>query len=178
MEEEAAAPQVDISKENLSAEELEKMINADASEVFRQSVDKKIDELQSEHDKYDISDFDDLADYKKGDTVEPRLLESLEKSFQFYHGLLEEEEYKHLMKKTHEDRCAFLIEQNRYLMIRDMDWIRIFSEIENDPDTYGRYYPMVRVKCDDMQLNKMVKAFVLNDGLYQLAKEDVLFSMI
>lgn len=84
---------------------------------------------------------------------------------------LSAEEYKHLMKKTHEDRCAFLIEQNRCLMIRDMDWIRIFSEIENDPDTYGRYYPMVRVKCDDMQLNKMVKAFVLNDGLYQLAKE-------
>lgn len=171
LEEEAAAPKIDVSKENLSTEELEKMTNADAPEVFRQIMDKKICELESEHDKYDISDFDDLMDYKKGDAVEPRLLESLERSFQFYHGLLEEEEYKHLMKKTHEERCAFLIEQNCYLMIRDMDWIRIFSEIENDPDTYGRYYPMVRVKCDDMQLNKMVKAFVLNDGLYQLAEE-------
>lgn len=79
---------------------------------------------------------------------------------------MKEQCYKDLMKKTYEERSAFLIEQNQYLMLRDIDWKHIFSEIQNNPDVYERYYPMVRVKCDSTSLNQIVRGFVLNDDLY------------
>lgn len=56
-------------------------------------------------------------------------------------------------------------------MLRDVEWIHIFSEMKSDPDTYGRYYPMVLVKCDSMRLYQMIRAFVLNDEFYTFAEE-------
>ena len=94
-------------------------------------------------------------------------MEAMKKSFKFYSGLLEEQQFKDLMKETHEKKSVFLIEQNRYLILRDKDWLHIFSEIKNHQDTYRRYYPMVRVKCDSMGLMQMIRAFVLNDELYE-----------
>lgn len=77
LEKEAAAPEIDVSKENLSTEEFTKMTDTDVSEVFRQIVDKNVCKIQSDHDKYEISDYADLMGYKKGNTIEPRLMESI-----------------------------------------------------------------------------------------------------
>ncbi len=49
----------------------------------------------------------------------------------------------------------------------------IFSEIEKYPETYERYYPMVRVQISSIRLMHMVWAFVVNDELYEYAKEMV-----
>ena len=171
LEEENAAPEIDVSKENLSEEELEKMADTDASEVFQQLMDKVAGELQKKHEQYEISGYEDLMQYKKGSTVEPQLMEVIGKSFQFYHTMLEEERYKSLMEGSHEERAAYLIEQNHYLMLRDTDWMHIFSSIESDSSIYGRYYPMVRVKCDSVALGQMVRAFVMNDEFYVYAGE-------
>lgn len=171
LKEEADAPEINVGKENLSQEELSKMAMADASEVLNQVMDQKMDELQELERKYDIVDYEDLIGYEKGDTVRPSLMEVMKKSFKFYSGLLEEQQFKDLMKEDYEKKSVFLIEQNRYLMLRDKDWFHIFSEIKNYPDTYRRYYPMVRVKCDSMGLMQMIRAFVLNDELYEYLRE-------
>jgi len=63
------------------------------------------------------------------------------------------------------------MEQNQYILLRDRDWMHIFSEIGDNPDTYGHYYPMVRVKCDSEDLCHVVRAFVLNDELYAFVEE-------
>lgn len=171
LKEEANVPEIDMSEENLSEDGLEKMINADSAEVLQQFMDKEIEKLQNQHDKYDIVDFEDLTEYKRDCTIEPTLIKALKRFFQFYHGALEEQGYKDLMDRTPEERIVFLIERNRYIMLRDIDWRYIFSEIEDNPDTYERYYPMVRVKCNSNELVQMVRAFVLNDELYVFVKE-------
>lgn len=171
LEKEAAAPKINVSKENMSEEEWKKMADADAAEVFSQIMDKKRDEMQDLREKYENSDYEDLIYYKKGGTITPSLKEAVGKSFQFYHKMTEEKEYEELMEKSHEERCIFLIEQNRQLLLRDRDWIKIFSDIEQHPKSYERYYPMVRVKVSDSGLNRLTMALVLNDELYESAEE-------
>lgn len=41
-----------------------------------------------------------------------------------------------------------MIEQNRYYLMRDKDWKKIFKSIKGDENSYARYYPMVRVRAD------------------------------
>lgn len=166
LEEEAADPEINIAEGELSEDKLEHLSDADKSEVFQQFIAKSTEEVYQKYDKYDIVDYEDLFKYKNGDTIEPKLLESLILSFKFYHSAVEDQCYKDLMKKTYEERSIFLIEQNQYLILRDIDWKHIFSEIQNNPDVYERYYPMVRVKCGNTSLNQMVRGFVLNDDLY------------
>lgn len=171
LKKEREAPPVDVLKEDITEKDLTKMAEADASEVFRQLMDQKMDVMRKEQERYDIFDSENLPEYKKGSTIKPSLREALGRSFKFYHGMVKEDQYKKLMKGTHEERCAFLIEQNQYLLLRDRDWLQIFSDIEKNPETYERYYPMVRVRIDERALNQMTVALVLNDELYSFAEE-------
>lgn len=152
----------DISTED----EYKKACEQDASSVFKQAMDEKRDQLQKKRELYNISDYDDIIFYKQGDKIFPRLEEALEKSYIFYNSILEEDDYKKLMKKTPQDRCEFLVKRNRTLLIRDRDWRKIFSDIRKNKKSFERYYPMVRVRIDSDGIENMVKAFVLNDELY------------
>lgn len=171
LEKEAASLKIDILNPDMSEEELLEMAHADASEVFMQFMDKNRDALQNQQEQYDISNYGDLAGYKRGNTVAPGLMESIGRSFQVYHGALEEDRYKELMAQSSQERCLYLIEQNQSLLLRDRDWIQIFSDIEKNLEIYERYYPMVRVKISSTELSQMVRAFVLNDELYDYAQE-------
>ena len=171
LEKEAAAPKIDISQPNLPEKDLDEMLQADAAEVFTQVMEKQMQEMQEEHKQYAVSEYRDLIGYRKGSSVAPGMREALGKSFLFYHGTLQEGHYASLMEQAPVERCLFLAEQNERLLLRDRDWIRIFSEIEGNPDAFGRYYPMVRVRADSDGLYQIVLAFVLNDDLYQYAEE-------
>ncbi len=171
LEKEEEAPEIDVFKDHITKEELTAMADADASEVFNQIIDKKLDGIQSLREQYDNSDCEDLIYYKKGGSITPTLKEAVGKSFLFYHKVIKEKQYKKLMTRSHEDRCIFLIEQNRQLLLRDRDWIKIFSNIEQHLKSYARYYPMVRVKADNRDLNHLIMALVLNDELYQSAEK-------
>ena len=71
------------------------------------------------------------------------------------------------MKGSAEARCEFLARENRYLLIRDKDWEKIFTDIKNNEKSFARYYPMVRVIISSDGLSNMLKAIVLNDDLYK-----------
>lgn len=171
LDREAAAPEIDVSKEDITEEELAEMADTDAAEVFKQLINKKKDEIQNMREQYENSDYEDLIEYKKGSTITPALKEAVGRSFLFYQCMTEERQYKKLMEKSYEERCIFLIEQNRQLLLRDKDWINIFADIEQHPKSYKRYYPMVRVKADDRGLNRLIMALVLNEELYKSAEE-------
>lgn len=171
IEREAAAPEINVLKEGITEKELMEMADADAAEVFTQLMDRRIEKVQKQQEQYDNSDYSDLIRYKKGSTIAPALKEAVGKSFQFYHKLTEEKRYAELMEDSHNERCIFLMEQNHQLLLRDKDWMDIFAEIELHPESYERYYPMVRVKADDRELNDLIMAFVLNNALYKSAEE-------
>lgn len=171
LEEEAAAPEIDISKWDDEGDELLELTDADMLKIFVQMKKQENDDLRKHKEQYEIAEYEDLLDYKNGCSVEPGLQDALRKSFSFYQETIMEARYQTLIKGTHEERCRYLIEQNRYLLLRDCEWMRIFSEIEKHPENYERYYPMVRVQISSIRLMHVVRAFVVNDELYELAKE-------
>ena len=79
------------------------------------------------------------------------------------------------MQDTAKARCVYLMQQNRHILLRKEDWEHIFKDIEENAESFARYYPMVRVQVSG-DLCDMVRAFVMNDDLYafceKIIKED------
>lgn len=138
----------------------------DGSSILATAMESYKNLYESMKDKYDIYLAEDLPYFESGDTVRPQLLDAVCKSLAFYQSMLSEERFSELMAKTPEDRCRFLARQNRNIWLRDKDWERIYDDIANCPDSFGRYYPMVRVAADTDDLRCIVRAFVANDALY------------
>lgn len=42
----------------------------------------------------------------------------------------------------------------------------MYTDIERNPDSFGRYYPLFRVKLDSEELIDMSIAFMINDDFY------------
>ena len=142
----------------------------DSTEILKQYMNKTWIQFKKNKEEYDVTEYEELLYYKNGKKILPSIIESIGKSFVFCTKALEEERYKELMNKTPYDRCRFLIEQNRYILIRDKDWKKIFEDIEKEANSFSRYYPLVRVRIHD-DLIYMVKAIMINDDLYRLCLE-------
>lgn len=140
----------------------------DPSVFFNKMMDKKIDVMKENREKYDISEYLELLFYEKDDTIEPSLFECIKRSFDFCCSCTEEEQYKELMKSTGRKRCEYLVDNNRSLWLRDTDWQKIFDEIMNKKETFARYYSMVRVKINSESLVNLMRAFIINDDLYNM----------
>lgn len=134
---------------------------------FIDTAEKNIErDLQS----YDICEIRDLLYYEPGDKLKPVLEETCIKYITFYKKVCEEEHFADLMKKSSEDKCAFLVHQNKYLFLMKNRWFEIFDEIKENPECFRRYYPMVRVKLDDTSC-WLVYAYVVNDDFYRYCEE-------
>lgn len=156
---------------DMSDEEAEKYIKKNASSLLSKSLDAYKERVEKVYEKYDIADYDSLLFYEKGDAVHPNIMKSLAKSYLFYIGTTNEPHFTKLMEKSPLERCRWLVEQNRNVLIRDKDWEKIFEDIEENEESYTRYYPMVRVKFTSEAVAEMVKAFVINDELFEYCKE-------
>ena len=75
------------------------------------------------------------------------------------------------MTETPEARCEWLVFQNRSVLLRDKDWDKIFEDIMDNPGSYARYYPMVRVKIMEDGLIHLIRAIAVNDAFYGKAFE-------
>ena len=158
---------------DMSKEEFEKAIEQDPSEGFQQIIDTKLQATQKKHEEYDIADCEELMYYERGDKIEPVLQENILRNFEVYSKAACEELYGYLMQKSGKRRCEWLVENNRELLIRDMDWNKIFTDIEENESSFLRYYPMVRVKLNQENLVHLTRAFVLNDEFYEFCKSNV-----
>lgn len=159
------------SGNEMSEQQIKAYCEQDASEIFCEAMRIQRQRLLDNGEKYAVSDYEDLMYYKMGDTMHPQLMESLQKSFSFYNNLTTEKCYEELMEKSAVERCEWLIEQNRSILIRDKDWNKIFSDIEENKDAFARYYPMMRVKINSGNLLYLTRAIVLNDELYDFCKD-------
>lgn len=169
---ESEQQKIHIEKENMTDEQWKSDCEQDASEVFNQVMDIKEKQLQEENKKYDVIHYEDLIGYEHGDTISQNLKKSLMEFYIFYHSALEEERYLELMKDSAHRRCEWLVEQNRYLLLRDKDWEKIFIDIEENIESFSRYYPMVRVQLKTQNHIHTVRGIVLNDDLYELCKQE------
>lgn len=157
--------EINISEVETEAEIVELYKN-DAAEVYRQAMEIKNQLIEAVMGKYDIITHEDLLYYKKGDSIEPHLMNALKRSFVFYNNIVEEEPYKILMEESTEFRSDWLVKENKWVLIRDKDWNKILSDIEENKNSFARYYPMVRLRLNNENLVYMAIAIVLNDELY------------
>lgn len=171
VKEERQGPVRVLQEDNMSDEEMENEWEKDAAEAFRQLMDQKREELCEKHEKYDIVDYEQLMYYKEGDTMPLGIMKSLGGAYSFYTRMRGEELYSRLMKKSAKERCRWLSEHNRSFLIRDKDWERIFNDIEKQEESFGRYYPMMRVQLNSDALVHMVTAMTLNDVLYEYCEK-------
>ena len=162
--------EIKISKDETEAD-LEVLCQQDASEVFKQMMDIKRQDMIDEREKYDITTYEDLIYYEMGDSVEPNLLNALKQSFIFYDSTTKEERYNELMSFSAKTRCRWLVDQNRSILIREQDWNKIFTDIEENESSFSRYYPMMRLELNHKDLVYMIIAIVLNDELYDYCKK-------
>ncbi len=170
LQKESGQKKFDLS-DNPSEEECEEAYKQDASDVFKQFMDIKREQFQEKRDAYDISEYDQLMFYESGDSMHPVIQKALGQSFVFYNGALAENEYQDLMEKTARERCEYLVEQNRYFLIRDKDWQKIFNDIHENKKSFARYYPMVRVRIDSSNTLNLVYGIILNDDLFAYCPE-------
>lgn len=169
IEEENNEKEININLES-AKEDIENAVKQDSSEVFSQILDAKRELLQEEGKKYDIREFEDLIYYEAGDTMHPGIKKSIAGSMRFLQSLLESDEYKELMKLDAKKRCEWIVKQNRYILIRDEHWDKVFKNIEEREDAFSRYYSLFRVKMENEEQVHMCVAFLINDVLYNYSK--------
>ena len=140
--------------------------NIDSPQLLNTFIDNRREQMKGLYEEYDIVDFEDLIYYENGDSIPQILLDSVKKYFEFYQSLLQEEKFTTLMNGTSYERCEWLAYQNKYILIKDTDWEKIFDDIEINRESFLRYYPMVRVEAYNAKVQNLVKAIVLNDAFY------------
>ena len=135
-------------------------------------MDSRLAQLAEEEKKYTISKYEHLKYFEEGDTIHPAIKSSIASCRSYLNNTLKEEkaDIEELMEKDANDRCAWLIKHNRYILIRDKDWDKIFTDIEENPDSFQRYYPLFRLRMENNNLIQMVIAFLMNDDLYAYSK--------
>lgn len=158
---ELSSPSGDATEDSL-----QKAIESDPSSVLTEAFRSYESSYRKKAEEYDIFRQEDLPYYEEGDTISPNLKESLVKSFGFYQSLLSEDRYSELMERTSQERCEWLAQQNRWILLLDKSWEKIYDDIRDYPESFGRYYPMVRVRVDSEGQQRMIEAFVTNDALY------------
>ena len=74
------------------------------------------------------------------------------------------------MEGTEKSCCEWLVEQNRFFLIRDEHWEKVFDDIEKDINSFSRYYGLFRAKLDTTSLVDMCTALMINDELYAFSR--------
>lgn len=172
LKKEAEAREIRVT-EDTSRDELDEMYRQDVVETVQQAANLKMQRNAKRRREYDAFDYEDLIYYEKGDTMHPALQAALIKNFAIYHSITEEETYDELLRKSVKERCEWLADQNKWLVIRDKDWNKIYNDIEEHEDSFVRYYPMVRVDLDSKNMARLVTAIVLNDEIYAYCMESL-----
>ena len=77
------------------------------------------------------------------------------------------------MGRSAKERCEWLVLQNQYILLRDKDWDKILGDIMDNPKSFERYYPLVRVQVTSDAVRHVVQALALNDDLYQYVQSSI-----
>ena len=131
--------------------------------------------VMEEAEEYDIWYHQQLPFYKEGNRLSPKMKENLDAFFLLYEGLHESEEtYTSLDRGTLWEKCSFLIQNNRNLLLTEEQWNRIFKKIEEDKSSFARYYPMVRFRTTEPEFECAVRGLALNDDLWEYCRKNCL----
>ena len=49
-------------------------------------------------------------------------------------------------------------------------WQQIFDDLKGNPESFKRYYPMVRIAIDHHTIHDFIRAYVTNNDFYELCQ--------
>lgn len=157
----------DIIDKYLEEERKQIETNTDIKDINNDNiVEEMIKNTDNEKKKYDIEAPINLMCYKDGDTIHPIIKNNMLRFIKFVDSLSGEYELHMLLEKDAKQCCEWLANNNKYILISDEKWDRIYSNIEKDIEAFKRYYGLLRVKVNSMDIVYMCKAFMVNDKLY------------
>lgn len=168
---EADQMEINLKEENVTKEQVHQAAKQDVAETFRQLMDRERMKLSETYAKYDINELEDLMLYESGDKICPDLEESLGRSRKFLDEILNEVMFKELCSKPASEKYRWIIDQNRYILIRDSDWKQVYRNLEEKPESFARYYSLMRVNSGKNNIYKMTRALMINDDLYNYTKK-------
>lgn len=156
----------------VSFEDFEKATKQDPSELFNQVVNTRLDKMMEMDEQYAVTQFEHLKYYEDGDRILPAIEKSIASCRHFLDKTMEEEkeDIDTLMAKGAHECCEWIIKHNRHILVRDKDWDKVFTNIENNLDSFQRYYPLFRLKIEKDDLLQMLIALLINDDLYAYSK--------
>lgn len=125
-----------------------------------------------EEDPYDIMQYSMLKHYKIGNTIQPYLMESIKKFMDIIKPLRKSKELQQMIWMSPQEKCEWLVNKSLSVgfLLRDIDWERIFTNIETDAASFERYYVLVVANINDILLRDIRKALLVNNQLYEFVE--------
>jgi hypothetical protein len=171
LKKEAQQIEINLKGQDVTEEQVIEAAKQDAAETFGQLMDKTKAELTESYTKYDIVDLDDLMEYETGNSISPGLANSLGGSRKFLDEILDESDFSELSKLSAEAKFRWIIRHNKYILVTKENWEQVYKNLEENPDSFARYYPLMRVNVGQNNLWLMARALLVNDELYIYTKE-------
>ena len=154
------AREKELENADTTEERLERDCSAEINRIMNARKDA-FDELQNE---YPVYREEMLVDYEPGDGITPAIEMLLAKIMKFAATIPLSD------LKTVDQKEEWLAENYDHIPpFKDTDWKHIFSAIEDDPDSFRRYYPFFRIDLSQRIVQQAVVALILNDDLYEHA---------
>ena len=155
-----------IYKKDMNAEEMKNAVSLDACDTFKNLMDIKRKEYTDIHQKYDITDADDLVYYEKGNSIYTEIEICLKKLYLFCTQEINSPDHDKLTQLNTKEKCKYIAQHNTYFYITDLDYKNIFSNIKNEKYEFIRYYSLLMVKLNSDMISCCVKALLINDDLW------------
>ena len=135
---------------------------------FHDEFNKKLAENEK---KYDVSRTEYFILFQKGDSVSPKLLDSIKTTTEVYMTGVNEPRFAELFQDGYQNQCLYLVKQNRALKLMDFEWQQIFDDLKGNPESFKRYCPMVRIAIDHHTIHDFIRAYVTNNDFYELCQK-------
>lgn len=128
-------------------------------------------ELEKKADAYEIFVEALLPFYRPGERIEPQVQKNLVQLLAFARSLLEKNgSWAEAAALPIKKRQALFARKSQYLpFLRDQDWEKILTNLEKNPDSFSRYYPLFHIRQEDPRIRDSVRALMINDDLYTYA---------
>ena len=127
----------------------------------------KSENNDTEDKKYDIEETIELFKYKKGNSIDPELLDKILSSFDILEAGKKQRGFALLSTVSPNEQIRHLAIQKQNIPLCDTDWKHIIHYFEKHKNGLERYYSLFMANKEPYTpTNNLVRALMVNDELY------------
>lgn len=162
---------MNIKERELTKEEKDRILGQAGAERFAEIYNKHKQEVLEKRQQYDITLPDELIFFEMEDTTVSPDIRKMLVDFRRFHDEVWKNEYDGCKDWDAKRRCKWLVDHNISYLIREEDWDNIFTQIEKESDSFGRFYSVIRTEICSDAVYHLCLALLVNDELYEYSKQ-------